>query len=397
MKQTFKSVIAVSVLIHLMSIGSNAQTMYVPGSIGSSLNGNVGIGTSSSPAAQLHISNGTTVPFRVERPTTQPNFLDISFTSNPAAGVTVAAGSTIFKQNSTTADMLFMHNPTTAGLILKSSGNVGIGTISPNAKLDVSGTIRLNDNALYLHTTTDQWHGLVFDATANGPRLFGYGGITFGTMSTGTYIEKMRINSNGNVGIGTNAPSQTLDINGRINVSNGVIQRGGAPLTTTSDLGLYSLQSGMYMRFVTNNAPFRFYSDGGTAPFYGTNALMSIESSGWVGINTTNMDPQYKLSVKGAIHAEKVVVEIGWADYVFNKDYQLMPLKELENYISENKHLPNIPSASEVEDNGVDVGAVQAKQMEKIEEMSLYIIEMNKMIQEQSQQIAELKKAVGKK
>ena len=103
------------------------------------------------------------------------------------------------------------------------------------------------------------------------------------------------------------------------------------------------------------------------------------------------------LSVLGSIHCLKVVVETGWSDYVFNKDYKLMPIKELENYVTNKKHLPNIPSSNEIEKQGLDVGAVQAKQMEKIEELTLYIIEMNKKIQEQNKRIIDLEKATIKK
>ena len=86
------------------------------------------------------------------------------------------------------------------------------------------------------------------------------------------------------------------------------------------------------------------------------------------------------------------MVEIGWADYVFKKDYKLMPLEELEKFVATNNHLPNIPSAQEVTQKGLDLGSVQAKQMEKIEELTLYIIELNKKIETQDKRIAELEK-----
>ena len=70
-----------------------------------------------------------------------------------------------------------------------------------------------------------------------------------------------------------------------------------------------------------------------------------------------------------------------WADYVFASDYKLMPLPELEKYVTENKHLPNIPSAEQVVSEGMDVGQMTAKLLEKVEEMSLYIIEQNKKIE----------------
>jgi hypothetical protein len=126
-------------------------------------------------------------------------------------------------------------------------------------------------------------------------------------------------------------------------------------------------------------------------------AKLVIKDNGSVGIGTVNPDAAYKLSVKGGIRCEKVVVEIGWADYVFHKDYKLMPLNELEKFISSNKHLPNIPAASEVETKGLDVGAVQAKQMEKIEELTLYIIEMNKKMKEQNERVAQLEKKLEEK
>lgn len=105
---------------------------------------------------------------------------------------------------------------------------------------------------------------------------------------------------------------------------------------------------------------------------------MVITPSGFVGINTTN--PTYPLSVNGTIRSKEVIVETGWADYVFANDYRLRPLSELEAFITEYKHLPNIPSAKEIEQQGLHVGDVQKRMMEKIEEMALYIIALKKEI-----------------
>lgn len=106
-------------------------------------------------------------------------------------------------------------------------------------------------------------------------------------------------NGTGNVGVGTTTPKQNLDVRGRINVENGVIQRGGAAVTATSDLGLYSQVDKNYIRLVTTNAPIRFYTDSGM----GTNAEVSIEPGavnmwGKVGIGTASPGT-YKLRVEG--------------------------------------------------------------------------------------------------
>lgn len=94
----------------------------------------------------------------------------------------------------------------------------------------------------------------------------------------------------------------------------------------------------------------------------------------------------YKLFVEGGILTEKVRIALestaNWADYVFAKDYKLAPLSEVEKYYTANKHLPNIPSSQELVSNGMDLAEMQAKQMEKIEELTLYIVDQNKQIEE---------------
>lgn len=101
--------------------------------------GNVGIGNVA-PATVLHVSSTGPTQFFVERTAGQINGLKVFFTSNPAIGIAIGAGSTIFQNQSNVSDMLFMHNQTTAGIILKSTGDVGIGSIAPVSKLYVVGT-----------------------------------------------------------------------------------------------------------------------------------------------------------------------------------------------------------------------------------------------------------------
>jgi hypothetical protein len=135
------------------------------------------------------------------------------------------------------------------------------------------------------------------------------------------------------------------------------------------------------------NAPYAPFTNGlviGSNPgypiFFSTNysATMTITNNNNVGIGTTT--PAYKLSVNGTIQAKEVRVESNWADYVFEKDYELQSLDNVAEYIKKEKHLPGIPSAKEIQQNGLAVGEVQTKMMEKIEELTLYLIEQRKLV-----------------
>ena len=118
-----------------------------------------------------------------------------------------------------------------------------------------------------------------------------------------------------------------------------------------------------------------------------------IAGNGNVGIGTNNISDAFKLSVAGKMRAEEIEVSLssGWADYVFAEDYKLKSLEEVEQYINEHNHLPNIPSAQEIEEEGLNIGEMQVKMMEKIEELTLYMIalkkeneELKKMIEQDS-------------
>ncbi|WP_214228822.1 hypothetical protein [Pedobacter sp. B4-66] len=104
----------------------------------------------------------------------------------------------------------------------------------------------------------------------------------------------------------------------------------------------------------------------------------NLYSLGNVGIGTSDTKG-YKLAVNGKIRAQEIKVETaGWPDYVFAKDYQLPSLQETEQHIKDKGHLPGIPSAEEVKANGVDLGEMNAKLLQKIEELTLHLIEIKK-------------------
>jgi len=120
---------------------------------------------------------------------------------------------------------------------------------------------------------------------------------------------------------------------------------------------------------------------------YGKN-LVAVKANGSVGIGTTTTGV-HKLAVEGSIGARKVkVTQSGWADFVFDPAYQLPPLHEIETYIQANRHLPGIPTAAVVEKEGLDLGEMDKKLLQKIEELTLYIIEMKKEINELKQKTA---------
>lgn len=124
---------------------------------------------------------------------------------------------------------------------------------------------------------------------------------------------------------------------------------------------------------------------------YTTRLLVSI--NGNVGIGVIN--PDSKLTVNGTIHASEVKVDLNMpADYVFKSDYKLMPLNEVEEYLKTYSHLPEIPSALEIKQNGLSLGEMQNKLLQKVEELTLYTIEQNKKLQEQEKKNAELAKKI---
>ncbi|MBM2815352.1 MAG: hypothetical protein HW421_2114 [Ignavibacteria bacterium] len=123
------------------------------------------------------------------------------------------------------------------------------------------------------------------------------------------------------------------------------------------------------------------------------NQLFLVRDDGNVGIGVSN--PAQKLVVDGTICAKEVRVSLSgspcWSDFVFDKDYKLMPLDELEKHIKQNKHLPGIPSSAEVESEGVVLGEMQAKLLTKIEELTLYLIELKKENEKMKSEINKLK------
>ncbi|MBD1261605.1 hypothetical protein HZY62_13455 [Maribacter polysiphoniae] len=213
---------------------------------------------------------------------------------------------------------------------------------------------------------------------------------------------RMVINDDtGRVGIGTSTPTNPLHITstGRTGVRIGGPNNSSGAIAdlifSPVDAGIVGNSKYWYLSFRTDywaNTPgdLVFYSHNGasyTSPLIlqsdGDVALVTGKGAarnGNVGIGT--LSPDSKLTVKGKIHAEEIKVDLSVPapDYVFKDDYNLRSLEETQIYIKENGHLPNIPTAKEMEENGVELGVMNMKLLEKIEELTLYTLEQQNRI-----------------
>ena len=155
-----------------------------------------------------------------------------------------------------------------------------------------------------------------------------------------------------------------------------------------------SISGANSQNILKNNPPRLITSPSGTKLFSSTdndNNGLAISKNGNVGIGTIN--PDSKLSVNGQIHTKEVKVDlVGWSDFVFYEDYKLPTLTEVENHIKEKGHLKDIPSAKEVAKNGILLGEMDSKLLQKIEELTLYTIQQEKNLHSQKEDINNLKK-----
>ncbi len=385
---------------------------------------NVGIGTST-PAAKLDVK--TTSSYVSQFNGAAPMYMGIfendvyrgywGSYSGAAEDVDFGTGS----GNSTgKLHLTVQANPR---LTIDAAGKIGIGTTTPNHLLHVnggdlfvqssSGLIRFGyqgSNEWQMATTGGgadlRWYTTPDGGTTITPRHYfsqngnmGIGGFSGpgvplgrldvigagATSATNTFLLRnnlgdtlVRMRDDGRMGIGYNGSSygRTLNMGGTgINFyTANEVAFGGAVFPTDTSLVVWS-NSGASNYLVLQPS----WGNTGIGT-YSPNAKLHVNGAQLIGGNAERIATGYQLSVAGKIIAEEVKIQLraSWPDYVFGKNYKLMPLDELEESINKNKHLPNIPSAAEVEKDGISLGDMNKRLMEKIEELTLYIIDLNK-------------------
>ncbi|WP_123868200.1 tail fiber protein [Flavobacterium hercynium] len=192
----------------------------------------------------------------------------------------------------------------------------------------------------------------------------------------------------GNFGIGTPTPLAKFEVrHGNILVRNLLNANNSSAIMIAHSINEGEFDTfGTSIRSITGSATSNIYGmQFFTQDSYltGQTEKVRILGNGNVGIGITN--PLSKLAVKGRIQAEEVRVTADasvFPDYVFANDYKLKSLQEVEEYIKQNSHLPEIPSAKEVEANGLMLGEMNMSLLKKIEELTLYMIQQNKVMNE---------------
>lgn len=247
--------------------------------------------------------------------------------------------------------------------------------------------------------------------------------------TTNGHAPNMVLTQEGHLGLGTVNPAQKLDVvgNGRISgglsVGNNINPSGGLSVgliaeNYTPTTGNWTTAGSTLLLNADDYSTLGFHDSGHRVDFIraGAGVIQLGYNGGWgeasiglpgggvwnsggnVGIGTTDTKG-YKLAIAGKVIAEEIKVKLqsAWPDYVFSKKYELSPLADVEKYVKENNHLPEIPSAHEVQSEGVNLGEMNSKLLKKVEELTLYLIEQNKKIELQGEKIEVLEKELRRK
>jgi hypothetical protein len=324
-------------------------------------NGNVGFGSFSEesvgPSALIHIMS-TSSEMKVERTALVGGHAGICYFTSGYNSTNPLWETGLYNSSPNFNIWTWDGSAASIKFSIKPSGYVGVGTNDPTQKIEVKdGNILINAGisnygVKFMREGVDA--GFIFAPAPS--RLYIRDGADGGADL---------IIDNGNVGIGVQSTyPEKLNVNGGIKIAN----------TTTNSAGTIRFTGSDFQGYV--NGTWKSFTSTGNWQINGANTIIT---TGNVGIGTSN--PTALLTVNGKIEAEEVEVKDIAADYVFDNNYSLMPLSELENYIKINKHLPNIAPAIETE-KGVNLGEFNEKLLEKIEELTLYVIQLENKLNE---------------
>ncbi|WP_281990463.1 hypothetical protein [Aquimarina aggregata] len=274
-------------------------------------------------------------------------------------------------------------------LKINPNGNVGIGTTDPEQKLHVDGNTKINGSIQTNGNTYSKGNLSLFANEGENQSGTAYLqakdesgrssiGFQLRSQNTGNFINALKINPNGNIGVGTTEPTEKLEIQGNIKTSTGsaiLLQK-----------GVLSDQEGLYLigdrDNTSENEDIIFGFDGNSRE--SIQEKMRLTDEGYLGIGTNT--PSEKLEVLGKIKASSSVTSLqSFPDYVFEKDYKLQPLIEVKKYVEAHHHLPGMPSEKEVLKNGLDIREIAVLSVEKIEELFLHTITQQTIIEEQKE------------
>lgn len=287
------------------------------------------------------------------------------------------------------------------------SGRFGVGTSLPQTLFQIDGTTDTsptNHGLMVLGSTNAS--NISFDQNEIMARNNGVASALYLNHEGGNILLNGTNAAGGNVAIGTTSATQRLSIYGG---SASITPYGIAPIETYGGNLMLTkpAASGQYInlsRIGNGNSSWSIgtvYNSNTFAIGLATSndanfnsPFFNITKTGLVGIGTAN--PAYLLDVKGTIRAAEVkIVSVDqFADFVFDRNYRLPKLSDVSQYISNNGHLPEIPSASEVKKDGMSLVDMQIKLLQKVEELTLYAIDQQKRLDEQSRTVAAQQKRI---
>ncbi len=321
---------------------------------------------------------------------------------------------TDFLGTTNNASLIFKTNGSEAARIL-GNGNFGIGTTTPTEKLEVFGNIRALGN-IFANSVNVTGPAYVGDITANRiisnrftspDSLIRLGDSSIYVNDNQNSIYPNGVSNNGlrrGLGLGHFTAYGTAPISvamGSLVETKGMNSTAIGNLLSTDPLATFSIVIGkganVNQRLKNNIASSLMIGFNSDIPTLTVLPASGAGTTGKVIIgNPPNGTPgPYSLYVTGGILTEKMKIALAsdptnWSDYVFKKDYCLLPLSELEAFIKKNGHLPNVPCADEVHANGIDVAQMDATLLAKIEELHLYVLQQNKQIEELQKKIEKL-------